>query len=85
MSCGLMVPTRMKKSRKVAGGFLILTPLVVVVALPFVGVLLGSLGMDIHWNASKTLFYIAIVCFVLMLLVCLKAGVRIRRDTKTSK
>jgi hypothetical protein len=75
----------MNKWRKVAGTFLILTPMVVVIALPFIGVLLGSLGMDIHWNGSKALFYIAVVCVVLMLFACFGAGVRLRRDAKTSK
>src|SRR5258708_22606834 len=45
---------------------LILTPLLVLVGLGLLGVLLGSMGMDIHWNSRGT-FYVAATWSVLIL------------------
>jgi hypothetical protein len=45
--------------RRPIGTLLILTPLLVLTGLGLLGVLLGSMGMDIHWT-SKAAFYVAI-------------------------
>jgi hypothetical protein len=40
-------------------------PLLLLLALPLLGILFGSLGMDIHWT-SKMSFYITMTCAVLL-------------------
>jgi hypothetical protein len=51
------------------GTLLILTPLLVLIGLGLLGVLLGSMGMDIHWT-SKAAFYVAMTCGILLLCGC---------------
>ena len=68
--------------RKPIGTLLILTPLLVLVGLGLLGVLLGSIGMDIHCNSRGT-FYVATTCSVLILCAWIVAGVHLRRSPKT--
>jgi hypothetical protein len=68
--------------RRPIGTLLILTPLLVMVGLGLLGVLLGSMGMDIHWNSRGT-FYVATTCRVLILYACAVAGVHLRRSPRT--
>jgi uncharacterized membrane protein len=65
--------------RKVIGTLLILSPLFVLMAFPFFGVLLGSMGMDIHWT-SETASYVTIGCSILALCACVMAGIQLRRS-----
>jgi hypothetical protein len=68
--------------RRPIGTLLILTPLLVLVGLGLLGVLLGAMGMDIHWNSRGT-FYVATTCSVLILCACVVAGVHLRRSPRT--
>ena len=72
----------MRGWRRPIGTLLILTPLLVVVGFGLLGVLLGSMGMDIHWNSRGT-FYVATTCCVLILCACVVAGVHLRRSPRT--
>jgi len=65
--------------RRVIGTLLILSPLFVLMAFPFFGVLLGSMGMDIHWT-SKRASYIAMAFSIFVLCACVMAGVHLRRN-----
>jgi uncharacterized membrane protein len=47
----------------------VLLPLLLLAAFPFFGILLGSLGVDIHWNASRASGYAAAFCVVLLLCI----------------
>jgi hypothetical protein len=68
--------------RTAIGTLLILTPLLVPIGLGLPGVLLGSMGMDIHWT-SKAAFYVAITCSIPLLCGCVMAGIRLRKSPKT--
>ena len=68
--------------RRPIGTLLILTPLLALVGLGLLPVLLGSMGMDIHWNSRWT-FYVATTCSVLILCACVVAGVHLRRSPRT--
>jgi hypothetical protein len=46
---------------------------------PFSGILLGSLGVDIYWNASRASGYAVAFCVVLLLCVSLFVGWRLLR------
>ncbi|WP_433967684.1 hypothetical protein [Tunturiibacter gelidiferens] len=61
------------------GTLLVAIPLLILAAIPLFCVLLGSLGMDIHWNGSKVHFYVAMLCVVLTLFACFFTGFRLRR------
>jgi hypothetical protein len=65
--------------RRVIGILLILSPLFALMAFAFLGVLLGSMGVDIHWT-SKGTSYVAIACFILALCACVMAGVHLRKN-----
>jgi hypothetical protein len=52
------------------------------VLLGLSGGLLGSMGMDVHWT-SKEAPYIAATCVALLVCVCLAAGLKLRKRTKT--
>lgn len=69
--------------RRPIGTLLILTPLVVLIGVGILGVLLGSMGMDIdiHWNSTWAR-YIATVCIVLLLCACVLCGIRLRRSPR---
>jgi hypothetical protein len=71
----------MQKWRRVIGTLLILTPLVLLLALILLAILLGSMGMDIHWT-SKGRFYVTTACTFLTLCACIIAGVHLRRSAK---
>jgi hypothetical protein len=64
--------------RRPIGTLPILTPLLIMVGLGLLGVLLGSMGMDIHWNSRGT-FYVATTCSVLILCACVVAGVSLTK------
>jgi hypothetical protein len=65
--------------RRVIGTLLILSPLFAFTAFACLGVLLGSMGMDIHWT-SKGASCITIACSIFALGACVMAGVRLRRN-----
>jgi len=58
------------------------TPFLVFPTMVLFGLLLGSLGMDIHWNASKMLRTIAVLCVTLILCGSFLAGLRLRRASR---
>jgi hypothetical protein len=66
----------MRRWRRVIGTLLILAPLFVLICSGLLGVLLGSMGMDIHWT-SKAAFYVAITSPVLLLCTCVATGIRL--------
>jgi hypothetical protein len=72
---------RMQRWRIAAGTFLILMPLILLLSLPLLRIFLGALGLDIHW-ISNVSFYCTIVCAILILCVCVVAGVHLRRSAK---
>ena len=72
----------MRRWRRTIGTFLILTPLLFLIGGGLLGVLLGSMGMDIHWT-SKGAFYVAITCSIVLLCGCVMAGIRLRKSPKT--
>ena len=65
--------------RSVLGLFLLLLPLLLLATLPFFGVLLGSLGMDIHWSASRPAGYGAATCAAIVLCLSSLVGWRLLR------
>jgi hypothetical protein len=67
------------------GTLLILTPLLVLIGLGLLDVLLGSMGMDIHWTSSKAAFYVAMTCSILLLCGRVMAGIRLRKSPKASR
>jgi hypothetical protein len=71
----------MQKWRSVTGTLLILMPLLLLFAFPLLGILFGSLGMDIHWT-SKLSFYLTMTCAVLILCICVATGIHLRRSAK---
>jgi hypothetical protein len=64
--------------RRPIGTLLILTPLLALSSCAFTGILLGSMGIDIHFN-SKAASYVAITCTFLVLLACVATGIRLRK------
>jgi hypothetical protein len=68
--------------RRAVGTLLLWTPLVIFVLFGLSGVLLGSMGMDVHWT-SKEALYIAATCVVLLVCACVAAGLKLRKGTKT--
>jgi hypothetical protein len=71
----------MRRWRKAFGTLLILTPLLVLIVFGLSGILLWSMGMDIHWT-SRRASYVASTCSVLFLCACLVAGVKLRKGPK---
>jgi uncharacterized integral membrane protein len=71
----------MARWRVVFGNLLILIPFVVLAGGCLLGVLLGSMGMDIHWT-SKMPFYVAAIFGVLIIFVSVISGVRLRRSAR---
>jgi hypothetical protein len=65
------------------GALLVLAPLLVLAAMPLFGILLGSLGMEIHWNASRALGYTAVLCATVTLCLCFIIGIRLLRNANT--
>ena len=65
------------------GTMLILMPFCLVLAVALLGIMLGSLGMDIHWHGSRTLLYLMLLCMVLLLFACVIAGIRLRITEKS--
>ncbi len=71
----------MRGWRRAFGTLLVLTPLLVLVGLGLLAVLLGSMGMDIHWT-SKGPFYVTATSGVLILCACVMAGVHLRKNPR---
>ncbi len=76
-------PREMPRLRRFCGTVLLWTPVVVAVFLGFSGLLLGSLGMDVHWTSAKSQF-IAATAVVLVVGVCVAAGLRLRKEDSNS-
>jgi hypothetical protein len=76
-------PLQISKSentmRRVIGTVLILSPLFALMAFAFLAVLLGSMGVDIHWT-SKGASNIAMAFSIFALCACVMAGVHLRRN-----
>jgi hypothetical protein len=68
--------------RTASGTLLVLVPLLVLTAMPLFGVWVGSLGMDIHWNASRALGYAVVLCVGVSLCLCFIVGIRLLRNAK---
>ena len=62
----MLIGGAVRGRRTAIGTLLILTPVLVPIGLGLPGVLLGSMGMDIHPH-SKAAFYVAITCSILLL------------------
>jgi hypothetical protein len=72
----------MGRWRRIIGTLLLWTPFLVFGLFSLSGVLLGSMGMDIHW-ASKEAPYVGAPCVVLFVCACVAAGLKLRKGTKT--
>jgi hypothetical protein len=72
----------MRGWRRAIGTLLILAPLFVLICGGLLEILLGSVGMDIHWT-SKAAFYVAITSLVLLLCACVATGIRLRKSSIT--
>jgi hypothetical protein len=79
----IRIPGTVQTLRMFVGTLMVLAPLLVMAALPLFGVLLGSLGMDIHWNASRTLGGISALCLGIILCLSFIIGIRLLRSVKT--
>lgn len=66
--------------RSAVGLLLLLLPLLLLATFPFFGVLLGSLGMDIHWTASTASGYGAATCVAIVLCLSSLIGWRLLRS-----
>jgi hypothetical protein len=66
--------------RKVVGTLLLWTPLLILVVFGLSGVLLGSMGMEVHWT-SEASPYIVATCVVLLACACVAAGLKLRKAT----
>jgi hypothetical protein len=64
--------------RRTIGTVLLLTPLWGSILFILTGILLGSMGMDIHWTSNKGA-YIGWTTLVLAFSACVMAGVKLRR------
>jgi hypothetical protein len=64
--------------RRIIGTALILAPLIILVLLIPLGVMLGAMGMDVHWT-SKRDAYIGWTCIALIVCTCIVVGLRLRR------
>ncbi len=69
--------TLVPAGKSVLGLLLLLLPLLLLATFPFFGVLMGSLGMDIHWTAPKPVGYGAAACVALVLCFSSLAGWRL--------
>jgi fatty acid desaturase len=68
----------MQRWRRPLGTLLIWTPMLALGFRVFTGILLGSMGMDIHFN-SKAVSYVAIAFTILILIAFVAVGFRLRR------
>jgi hypothetical protein len=66
-----------QSGRQAMGMLFVLLPLSLLAAFPFFGILLGSLGVDFHWNASKSSGYAVVLGVVLSLCGSLLVGLRL--------
>ena len=64
--------------RRLIGTPLLLTPLFALICCGLLAVLIGSLGMDIHW-ASRTSLFVAASGAGIVLCACVVAGVRLKK------
>jgi len=68
--------------RRAVRTLLLWTPLGIFFLLGLSGVLLGSMGVDVHWT-SKEAPYVITTCVVLLVCACAAAGLKLRKGTKT--
>ncbi len=71
----------MARWRSWVGMLLILLPLLCVGGMIALGVLLGSMGMDIHWK-SRAMFSVTVSALVAGLAACVALGVKLRKAGK---
>ena len=69
--------------RRLVGIVLILTPLIAIVCGALLGILLGSMGMDIHWT-SKAASEVTISSAVLVLCACVAGGICLCKSSRQS-
>jgi peptidoglycan/LPS O-acetylase OafA/YrhL len=72
----------MRRWRKIIGTLLLWTPFLAFGLFSLSGVLLGSMGMDIHWTSDEAP-YVAATCAVLLVCACVAAGLKLRKGAKT--
>ena len=65
--------------RRAVAMLMISTPLLALVVYSVGGVILGSLGMDIHWT-SRSAAYIAGFALIVSLIACVAFGVTLLRQ-----
>jgi hypothetical protein len=68
--------------RRAVRTLLLWTPLVIFFLLGLSGVLQGSMGVDVHWT-SKEAPYVITTWVVLLVCVCVAAGLKLRKGTNT--
>jgi hypothetical protein len=68
----------MQRWRRPLGTLLIWTPMLALAFCVFTGILLGSMGMDIHFT-SKAASYLAMASTILILIACLAVGLRLQK------
>ena len=68
---------RVPRGKATFGLLLLLLPLLLLATVPFFGVLLGSLGMNIQWTASKPAGYGVAICAAIVLCFSSLAGWRL--------
>jgi hypothetical protein len=73
-----MKHARSHRCTTVVGTMLMLGPVLLLLAMSLLGVVLGSLGMDIHWNGSRLLLCVIVACLAIALCSCFIAGWRLR-------
>jgi hypothetical protein len=76
-------PEAVRTWRTAIGTLLVLAPLLLLAAMPVFSVLLGSLGMDFHWNGPRALGYATVLCTGVALCVCFIIGIRLLRNANT--
>ncbi len=69
----------MKLRRIWAGITLMLVPVLFLISVFPLGVLLGSFGMDVHWNGSRTLLHVFEIGAISILLGSIATGVWLYR------
>lgn len=64
---------------------MLLFPLVLLAIIPLTGILLGSLGMDIHWSCTRGSRYALAFVVALLLYAWITIGIKLRRTGKSSQ
>jgi hypothetical protein len=74
----------MHRWRRSVGTLLLWTPFAIFIFFILFGVLLGSMGIDIHWTSKKSPYIVAI-CLVMFLGACLAVGRKLRKSAETAR